>query len=178
MALTVLYVGLRPWAAPSLWRDLTLAFPRILDFIRRMQKISERPESNTAGHLISADSSLTVRLLTEHRNELLDSLRKLSPELVAKLEMTLQALHEQWPQASEYQGLGRAEVIRKYLLKVGRPVQLREIREAVSAPASRFDARSIWDGGKREVERGRMLNVADQRKGEDWVLALPEWAAD
>jgi hypothetical protein len=45
----------------------------------------------------------------------------------------------------------------------------------VAAPASRFDGRSIWDGGKREVEQGRMLNIADQRKGEDWVLSLPEW---
>ena len=61
------------------------------------------------------------------------------------------------------------------LAKVGRPAELREIRDAVSAPVSRFDARSIWDGGKREVEQGRMRNVADEQKGEDWVLSLPEW---
>jgi hypothetical protein len=45
----------------------------------------------------------------------------------------------------------------------------------VAAPASRFDGRSIWDGGKRAVQEGRMLNVAETSRGEDWVLALPEW---
>ena len=69
-------------------------------------------------------------------------------------------------------------MIRQYLLKIGRPVELREIRDAVAAPASRFNARSIWDGGKREVEQGRMLNIADGKKGEDWVLSLPEWKRD
>lgn len=99
----------------------------------------------------------------------------LAPDLVAKLELTLEALLEQWPARGEYEGLDRPGVIRKYLLKVGRPAELREIRDAVAAPASRFDGRSIWDGGKREVEQGRLLNVADEHKGEDWVLALPEW---
>ena len=56
-------------------------------------------------------------------------------------------------------------MIRKYLLKVGRPAELREIRDAVASPVSRFDGRSIWDGGKREVEQGRMVNVADQEQG-------------
>ena len=92
-----------------------------------------------------------------------------------KLEQTLEALNEQRPERGEYEGLDRPAVIRKYLLKVGRPSELREIRDAVAAPASRFDGRSIWDGGKREVEQGRMLNIADQGKGEDWVLSLPEW---
>jgi hypothetical protein len=119
--------------------------------------------------------SLTVRLLEERRDELLGELRALAPELVQKLEQTLEALREQWPERGEYDGLDRAGVIRKYLLKVGRPAELREIREAVAAPASRFDGRSIWDGGKREVEQGRLLNVADESKGEDWVLSLREW---
>ena len=119
--------------------------------------------------------SLTVRLLEERRDELLGELRALAPELVQKLEQTLEALREQWPERGEYDGLDRAGVIRKYLLKVGRPAELREIREAVAAPVSRFDGRSIWDGGKREVEQGRLLNVADESKGEDWVLSLPEW---
>jgi hypothetical protein len=60
------------------------------------------------------------------------------------------------------------------LLKVGRPTDLREICDEVAAPASRFPGRSIWDGGKREVEQGRLVNVADP-KSKNWVLALPEW---
>ena len=82
---------------------------------------------------------------------------------------------EQQPERGEYEGLDRPAVIRKYLLKVGRPSELREIREALAAPVSRFDGRSIWDGGKREVEQGRLVNIADPGKGEDWVLSLPEW---
>ncbi len=119
--------------------------------------------------------TLTVRLLKQRRDELLGELRVLAPDLVQKLEQTLEALKEQRPERGEYDGLDRPAVIRKYLLKVGRPAELREIRDAVEAPASRFDGRSIWDGGKREVEQGRLLNVADESKGEDWVLSLPEW---
>jgi hypothetical protein len=122
--------------------------------------------------------TLTVRLLGQRRDELLEELRALAPDLVQKLEQTLEALKEQWPERGEYDGLDRPGVIRKYLLKVGRPAELREIRDAVAAPASRFDGRSIWDGGKREVEQGRLLNVADESKGEDWVLSLPEWQHD
>ena len=118
---------------------------------------------------------ITVRLLEERRDELLTELRGVAPELVDKLVLTLEALREQGPARSEYEGLDRPGVIRRYLEKVGRPAELREIRDAVESPASRFDGRSIWDGGKREVEQGRLLNVADARKGEDWVLALPEW---
>jgi len=118
---------------------------------------------------------LTMRLLEERRDEILGELRALAPDLVRKLEETLDALSEQRSERTEYDGLDRAGVIRKYLLKVGRPTELREIRDAVAAPVSRFDARSIWDGGKREVEQGRMRNVADEEKGEVWVLALPEW---
>ncbi len=120
-------------------------------------------------------SPLTVRLLQERRDELMDQLRNVSPELVEKLEMTLTALQEQCGERGEYDGLDRAGVIRKYLEKMGRPVSLREIRDAVSAPNSRFDGRSIWDGAKRELEQGRLRNVADG--GKDWVLALPEWEA-
>jgi hypothetical protein len=120
-------------------------------------------------------STLTVRLLEQRRDELLEELRVLAPDVVEKLEQTLKALNEQRPERGEYEGLDRPAVIRKYLLKVGRPTELREIRDAVAAPASRFDGRSIWDGGKREVEQGRILNIADQGKGEDWVLSLPEW---
>ena len=120
-------------------------------------------------------STLTVRLLMQRRDELLGELRVLAPDLVKKLEQTLEALHEQQPERGEYEGLDRPAVIRKYLLKVGRPSELREIRDAVASPVSRFDGRSIWDGGKREVEQGRMVNIADQGKGEDWVLSLPEW---
>ncbi len=122
-----------------------------------------------------ASPTLTVRLLNQRRDELLGELRVLAPELVKKLEQTLEALKEQKPEPGEYEGLDRPAVIRKYLLKVGRPAELREIRNAVASPVSRFAARSIWDGGKREVEQGRMVNVADQSKGEDWVLSLPEW---
>ena len=117
--------------------------------------------------------TLTVRLLKQRRDELLGELRVLAPELVKKLEQTLEALKEQKPERGEYEGLDRPAVIRKYLLKIGRPADLREIRDAVAAPASRFDGRSIWDGGKREVEQGRMVNVADHSKGENWVLSLP-----
>jgi hypothetical protein len=119
--------------------------------------------------------TLTVRLLKQRQEELLGELRALAPDLVRKLEQILEALQEQRPERGEYEGLDRPGVIRKYLLKVGRPAELREIRDAVSVPASRFDGRSIWDGGKREVEQGRLLNVADESKGEDWVLSLPEW---
>jgi hypothetical protein len=122
-----------------------------------------------------ATPTLTLRLLKQRKEELLVELRALAPELVQKLEQTLEALTEQRPERGEYEGLDRPTVIRKYLLKIGRPVELREIRDAVAAPASRFNARSIWDGGKREVEQGRMLNIADENKGEDWVLSLPEW---
>jgi hypothetical protein len=131
---------------------------------------------NTNGH--KSTPTLTVRLLEQRRDELLGELRGLAPELVEKLEMTLEALKEQSPTRGEYDGLDRPAVIRNYLLKVGRPAELREIRDAVAAPASRFDGRSIWDGGKREVEQGRLVNVADESKGEDWVLSLPEWASD
>ncbi len=120
--------------------------------------------------------TLTGRLLQERKAELLGELRALAPELVQKLEQTLEALTEQRSEPGEYNGLDRHGVIRKYLLKVGRPAELREIRDAVAAPASRFDGRSIWDGGKRAVQEGRMLNVAEASKGEDWVLSLPEWA--
>jgi hypothetical protein len=122
--------------------------------------------------------TLTVRLLEQRRDELILELRAVAPELVEKLVMTLEALKEQSPVRGEYDGLDRPAVIRNYLLKVGRPAELREIRDAVSAPASRFDGRSIWDGGKREVEQGRLVNVADESKGEDWVLALPEWGSE
>jgi hypothetical protein len=125
-----------------------------------------------------ATPTLTVRLLNQRRDELLGELRALAPDLVKKLEQTLEALKEQKPERGEYEGLDRPAVIRKYLLKVGRPAELREIRNAVASPVSRFDARSIWDGGKREVEQGRMVNVADPSKGEDWVLSLPEWEED
>lgn len=121
--------------------------------------------------------SVTVRLLEERRREILDKLRAMAPELVKKLEETMEALKEQGEERGEFEALDRPEAIRKYLLKVGRPADLREIRDAVAAPASRFNGRSIWDGGKREVEQGRLLNVADEEKGEDWVLALPEWFA-
>ena len=119
----------------------------------------------------------TVRLLEERRQELLGELRKIAPELVQKLEETLEALREHNGERSEFDGLDRPAAIRKYLAKMGRPADLREIRDAIAAPASRFEARSIWDGGKREVEQGRLINMADERKGEDWVLALPEWNA-
>ena len=127
---------------------------------------------------LKSKSTLTLRLLKQRRDELLGELRALAPDLVEKLEQTLEALKEQRPERGEYEGLDRPAVIRKYLLKVGRPSELREIRDAVAAPVSRFDGRSIWDGGKREVEQGRMLNIADQDKGEDWVLSLPEWEHD
>jgi hypothetical protein len=117
----------------------------------------------------------TVRLLKERRDEILEELRAIAPELVKKLEETLEALQELKPERGEYEGLDRPAVIREYLLKAGRPSGLREICAAVAVPMSRFDARSIWDGGKREVERGRILNVANKEKGEAWVLALPEW---
>lgn len=120
-------------------------------------------------------STLTLRLLKQRKVELLGELRALAPEVVEKLEQTLEALTEQRPERGEYEGLDRPTAIRKYLLKIGRPAELREIRDAVAEPASRFNARSIWDGGKREVEQGRMLNIADGNKGEDWVLSLPEW---
>jgi hypothetical protein len=122
--------------------------------------------------------TLTVQLLEQRRDELLEELRALEPDLVQKLEQTLEALKEQRAERGEYDLLDRAGVIRKYLLKVGRPAGLREIRDAVATPESRFDGRSIWDGGKREVERGRLLNVADESKGQDWVLSLPEWEQD
>ena len=117
----------------------------------------------------------TVRLLEERRQEILGELRALAPDLVQKLEEILEALKEHTGERGEFEGLDRPAAIRKYLAKVGRPADLREIRDAVASPASRFEGRSIWDGGKREVEQGRLLNVADERKGEDWVLALPEW---
>lgn len=120
----------------------------------------------------------TVRLLEERRQELLGDLRRISPEaaeLVQKLEETLDALREHTSERGEFEGLDRPAAIRKYLERTGHPADLREIRNAIAAPASRFDARSIWDGGKREVEQGRLVNVADDSKGEDWVLALPEW---
>jgi hypothetical protein len=119
--------------------------------------------------------TLTVRLLEERRQELLSKLRALAPDLVRQLDETLAALKEHTGERGEFDGLDRPSVIRKYLENVGRPANLREIRDAVAAPASRFDPRSIWDGGKREVEQGRLLNVAQESKGEDWVLALPEW---
>ncbi len=137
---------------------------------QRQQKLARRPPLvNTSG------SSLTIDLLEDRRKELLEQLRPLAPDLVHKLELTLGALREQWPARGEYDGLDRSRAIRQYLQKVGRPAELREIRDAVGSPASRFPGRSIWDGGKREVEQGRLLNVADQSKGEAWVLALPEW---
>jgi hypothetical protein len=120
----------------------------------------------------------TIRLLEERREELLAELRALAPELVQKLEETLEALKEHTGERTEYDSLDRIGVIRTYLTKLGRPADLREIRDAVAAPISRFDGRSIWDGGKREVEQGRLLNVADEMKGEDWVLALPEWGEE
>lgn len=120
-------------------------------------------------------TTLTVRLLEQRRDELLTELRNMAPDLAEKLILTLEALKEQAPARSEYEGLDRPQVIRKYLQKIGRPAELREIRDAVAFPVSRFDGRSIWDGGKREVEQGRLVNVADARKGEFWVLALPEW---
>lgn len=117
----------------------------------------------------------TIHLLEERRDEILRELSGVAPDLVNKLEETLEALREHRGERGEYDGLDRPAAIRKYLAKVGRPANLREIRDAVAAPASRFDGRSIWDGGKREVEQGRLLNVADPLKREDWVLALPEW---
>ena len=119
--------------------------------------------------------TLTVRLLKQRRDELLGELARPGPGSGGEAGTNPGGTEEQRPERGEYEGLDRPAVIRKYLLKVGRPSELREIRDAVAAPASRFDGRSIWDGGKREVEQGRMLNIADQGKGEDWVLSLPEW---
>ncbi len=122
----------------------------------------------------STERTVTLRLLEDRRQELLEQLRPMAPELVRKLELTLEALKEQRAERGEYEGLDRAGAIRLYLQKIGRPASLREIRDAVAAPASRFHGRSIWDGAKREVEHGRLLNVADPSKGEEWVLALPD----
>ena len=118
-----------------------------------------------------------TRVLEQRRDELLGELRALEPDLVQKLEQTLDALKHR-PERCEYDLLDRAGVIRRYLLKVGRPADLREIRDAVATPVSRFDGRSIWDGGKREVEQGRLLNIADGCMGQEWVLSLPEWEQD
>ena len=68
-----------------------------------------------------------MRLLEERRDEILGELRSLAPDLVRKLEETLDALSEQRSERTEYDGLDRAGVIRKYLQKVGRPAELREI---------------------------------------------------
>ncbi len=84
-------------------------------------------------------SSHTIRLLNQRRDELLTELRAVAPELVKKLEQTLDALTEQKPERGEYEGLARSQAIRKYLTKVGRPAGLREICDVVAAPASRFD---------------------------------------
>lgn len=121
--------------------------------------------------------NVTMTLLEQRRMELLAELRALAPDLVAKLEQTLEALQELGAAPGEFDGLDRPGLIRHYLLKVGRPADLREIRDAVASPVSRFDGRSIWDGGKREVEQGRLVNVAKPGRGEDWVLSLPEWPA-
>jgi len=134
-----------------------------------------RPQSHGPQLLAVSGRTLTVRLLEDRRNELLAQLRPMAPDLVYRLELTLEALREQGPGQSEYDGLGRGDVIRKYLQRSGRPTELGEIRDAVATPASRFTGRSIWDGAKREVEHGRLINVADQSNGEAWVLALPEW---
>ncbi len=77
----------------------------------------------------------------------------MAPDLVQKLEQTLEALTEQRPERGEYDGLDRPAVIRKYLLKVGRPTGLREIRDAVESPASRFDRRSIWTAASEKSNR-------------------------
>jgi hypothetical protein len=154
------------------WKQTEVAPTVMMDRERRRHTPSRQPQ------LMPADGrSLTLRLLEDRRNELLEQLRPMAPDLVHKLEMTLEALEEQWPARGEYDGLDRSGVIRQYLEKVGHPASLREIRDAVASPASRFHGRSIWDGGKREVEQGRLLNLADPGKGEDWLLALPEWHA-
>ena len=107
------------------------------------------------------ESTLTVRLLRQRRDELLAELRVLAPALVEKLEQTLEALKEQRPERGEYEGLDRPAVIRKYLLKVGRPSELREIRDAVAAPVSRF--RWKIDLGRRK-ERSRARPDAEYRQ--------------
>jgi hypothetical protein len=143
---------------------------RTVDLRRR------QPQTNDGPKLLPVTGrTLTVRLLEDRRNELLEQLRPMAPDLVYRLELTLEALREQGPEQSEYEGLGRGDVIRKYLLRMGRPTELGEIRDAVAFPASRFTGRSIWDGGKREVEQGRLINVSEASKGETWMLALPEW---
>ena len=45
-----------------------------------------------------SEPTLTVRLLNQRRDELLGELRVLAPELVEKLEQTLEALKEQKPE--------------------------------------------------------------------------------
>ncbi len=143
---------------------------RTVDLRRR------QPIANDGPKLLPVTGrTLTVRLLEDRRNELLDQLRPMAPDLVYRLELTLEALREQGPEQNEYDGLGRGDVIRKYLQRVGRPTELAEIRDAVASPASRFTGRSIWDGAKREVEQGRLIDVSEESKGETWVLALPEW---
>ena len=67
----------------------------------------------------------TVRLLEERRLELLADLRAIAPELVQKLEETLEALKEHNGERGEYEGLDRIGVIRTYLAKLGRPADLR-----------------------------------------------------
>ena len=69
----------------------------------------------TNGH--SSTPTLIVRLLEQRLDELLAELHPLSPDLVEKLELTLEALKEQWPIRGEYDGLDRPGVIRKYLLE-------------------------------------------------------------
>lgn len=120
-------------------------------------------------------TTVTIRLLERRLDELLAELRAVAPELVKQLEQTMAALREQPVERGEYEGLDRGAAIHKYLAKVGKPTELRQVCDALEAPNSRFNARSIWDGAKREVEFRRVLNVADKSKGEAWVLALPEW---
>ena len=120
-------------------------------------------------------TTVTIRLLERRRDELLAELRGVAPELVKELEQTMAALREQPLERGEYEGLDRGSAIQKYLKKMGRPADLREVCDVLKAPNSRFNARSIWDGAKREVDLRRVVNVADRGKGETWVLALPEW---
>ena len=121
-------------------------------------------------------TTVTIRLLERRLDELLAELRVLAPDLVKQLEQTMAALREQPVERGEYEGLDRGAAIHKYLAKMGKPTDLRQICDALEAPSSRFDARSIWDGAKREVEFGRVVNVANKSQGETWVLALPEWS--
>jgi hypothetical protein len=114
----------------------------------------------------------------KQRQEILSSglARGLKPAEVRQLYLLDQIIDKFWPRQGAYdQCKNRTQMISLYLRQVAKPTPLDTIATEIANHNSRFDRRAMWQGAVWAVSKGALLNVADHKAGEDWVIALPDW---